>query len=62
MKKIFTCSDCGIEFEEPLYHSWKENHGFGYVEPWTEMICPFCGSAEVHELWEFENDAAEDSV
>lgn len=54
---MLACSDCGHTFKEPVYDRFCENHGNGIVEPWIVKRCPVCGSDDIEEIEEGEDEA-----
>ena len=54
---MYRCSWCGELFEEPVTRSFKENlDGENGWWTYTEEICPSCGSQEIEEAAEDDEE------
>lgn len=60
-KNVYYCDDCGEWFDEPTIRVTRENldgeHGW---ETRAEQLCPMCGSPEIEEKGQQEDDAEQD--
>lgn len=59
MIERYRCDICGAEFDDPVRDSWTEDmDGEGAFYEWTTCVCPNCGSEEIYECEEDEDEDA----
>lgn len=60
--KMYKCSDCGCEFDDPIEirTSYENYFGVGGLFPnhnyMTYQACPCCHSEDFEEVYEYEED------
>ena len=56
----YICRDCDFLFDEPETIRWTENlDGERGIERWTTVVCPLCGSGNIEEYREEEEEDAD---
>ena len=54
---MFRCNYCGAEFDEPYRHRYRENlDGEFGIQDCCELLCCECGSDEIEEVFESEDE------